>query len=101
LVIAGYGTFADTGTNLASDYLTAAITPDGALALAYMPSLRTITVDMSRMSGPTTARWYDPASGVFQSIDGSPFPNVGTRDFPPPGPNSDGDGDWALLLESN
>jgi hypothetical protein len=101
LVIAGYGTFTDTGTNLASDYLTAAITPDGALALAYMPSLRTITVDMTRMSGPTTARWYDPASGTFQSILGSPFPNVGTRDFSPPGPNSDGDGDWALLLESN
>jgi hypothetical protein len=101
LVIAGYGTFVDWGTNRASDYLTAAITPDGALALAYMPSLRTITVDMTRMSGPTTARWYDPASGTFQSILGSPFPNVGTRDFSPPGPNSDGDGDWALLLESN
>ncbi len=100
LVIAGYGTFTDTGTNLASDYLTAAITQDGALAIAYMPSLRTITVAMSRMSGPTTARWYDPASGMFQSISGSPFPNVGTRDFTPPGPNSDGNGDWALVLES-
>jgi hypothetical protein len=99
LVIAGYGTFVDLGTNLASDYLTAAITPDGALALAYMPSLRTITVDMTRMSGPTAARWYDPASGTFQSIAGSPFPNVGTHDFSPPGPNSAGDGDWALLLE--
>ena len=30
LVIAGYGTFTDEGTNLGSDYLTAAITPDGA-----------------------------------------------------------------------
>jgi len=100
LVIAGYGTFTDQGTNLASDYLTAAITPDGALAMAYMPSLRTITVDMSRMSSPANARWYDPAAGLFVSIAGSPFPNFGTLDFAPPGPNSAGDGDWVLVLES-
>ena len=100
LVIAGYGTYTDTGTNLASDYLTAAATADGTLALAFMPTLRTITVDMSRMSGPTTARWYDPASGTFQSVAGSPFPNVGTQDFTPIGPNADGNGDWALVLET-
>jgi hypothetical protein len=99
LVIAGYGTFVDIGTNLDSDYLTAGITQDGAFAMAYMPSLRTITVAMSRMSGPVNARWYDPASGLFQTIGGSPFPNVGTLDFTPPGPNSDGNGDWALVLE--
>src|SRR6185369_9533079 len=46
VVSAGYGTFADTGALGDSDYLTAARTPDGALVLAYMPTIRTITVDM-------------------------------------------------------
>jgi hypothetical protein len=100
VVTAGYGTFADSGPLGDNDYLTAARTPDGALVIAYMPTIRTITVDMSQLSGPAHATWYDPSNGAFTAIDGSPLANTGTRNFSPPGANSDGDGDWLLLLET-
>ncbi len=100
VVIAGYGTYTDTGAVHLSDYLTAARTPDGRLVLAYLPTTRTITVDMTRLAGPVTAAWFDPANGVSTAIAGSPFPNTGTRQFTPTGPNSDGDGDWVLILQA-
>jgi chitodextrinase len=100
VVTAGFGTFVDSGALGDSDYLTAARTPDGALVMAYMPTVRTITVDMSRLAGPAYASWYDPANGTFTAIPGSPLANTGARTFTPPGNNSDGDGDWVLILEA-
>jgi chitodextrinase len=99
VVTAGYGTFSDTGSLGGNDYLTAARTPDGALVLAYMPTSRTITVDMSRLGSAADASWYDPADGSRHPI-GSSLPNSGSRTFAPPGNNSDGDGDWVLVLEA-
>src|SRR2546425_2101222 len=95
LVTARLGTF-DT-----PDYVTAARTPDGTLAMAYVPSARALTVDMSRLSGPVTGRWYDPASGSFATILGSPLANSGLRVFATPGNNADGDEDWVLVLEAS
>jgi chitodextrinase len=100
VVTAGYGTFADGGALGDNDYLTAARTPDGALVMAYMPTVRTITVDMSRLAAPAYASWYDPANGTFTAISGSPLVNTGTRTLTPPGSNSAGDGDWVLVLEA-
>jgi hypothetical protein len=97
VVTAGYGTFATTGSLGANDYLTAARTPDGSLVIAYMPTVRTITVNMSELSGPVTARWFDPTGNTYAPISGSPFPNSGFQQFTPPGNN--GAGDWVLLLE--
>jgi hypothetical protein len=68
--------------------------------MAYMPTIRTITVDMSKLSGSTTARWYDPSAGTYSAISGSPFVNTGTQQFTPSGKNNDGDGDWVLVLEA-
>jgi chitodextrinase len=100
VVTAGSGNFADTGSLGANNYLTAARTPDGALVMAYMPTVRTIGVDLSQLAGPVTARWYDPSKGTFVAIAGSPFSNAGTRQFRPAGANADGDGDWVLVLEA-
>jgi chitodextrinase len=99
-VTAGYGTFADSGALGDNDYLTAARTPDGALVMAYMPTRRTITVEMSRLAAPAYAQWYDPSNGSYTAIPGSPLANAGTRNFTPPGNNSTGDGDWALVLDA-
>jgi len=101
VVTAGYGTFTDSGALGDSDYLTAARTPDGALVMAYMPTLRTITVDMTTLGAPAYASWYDPSNGTFTAIPGSPLANAGTRGFTPPGTDSDGDGDWVLVLEAS
>ncbi|MFN8575102.1 MAG: DUF4038 domain-containing protein [Gemmatimonadaceae bacterium] len=100
VVTAGYGTYSDSGSLAANDYLTAGRTPDGAWIMAYMPTLRTITVDMSRLGSMADASWYDPTSGAWSSIFGSPFPNSGSRTFSPPGNNADGDGDWVLVLQA-
>ena len=91
----GFGTFG------AADYVTAARTPDGTLAMAYVPSSRTITVDLSTLGGPVTARWYDPTAGTFTSIPGSPFPNAGSMQFATPGTNAGDDDDWVLVLEAS
>jgi hypothetical protein len=85
---------------MTSDYVTTGRTPNGRLAVAYMPSLRPLKVDLSRLSGPVTARWYDPSCGKFSPINGSPFGASGKREFTPLGNNADGDGDWLLILEA-
>ena len=105
VVTAGYGTFDATTTAgnryvMTSDYVTAARVPDGSLVMAYLPSRRPVTVDMSRLAGPATARWYDPSRGTYTAVQGSPLPNTGKREFTPPGNNGDGDGDWVLVLET-
>jgi autotransporter-associated beta strand protein len=95
-VTAGFGTFGN------SDYVTAARTADGHLAMAYTPSAHTLTVDLAKLSGPVIAHWFDPTSGAYTTISGSPFPNSGTHDFTTPGNNSagNGNGDWVLVLEA-
>jgi hypothetical protein len=100
VVTAGYGTFASTGSVSGNNYATAARTADGALVIVYLPTIRTVTVDMSKLSAPATARWYDPTSGTYATIAGSPFSNTGSRGFTPTGNNAAGDGDWVLVLES-
>jgi hypothetical protein len=101
VVTAGYGTYSSSGYVAANNYLTAAGTPDGTLAIAYMPTVRTITVNLATFSAAVTARWYDPSSGKYSSIAGSPFANSGTRTFTPSGNNADGDGGWVLVLETS
>jgi len=83
-----------------NSYLTAAQTPDGTLIIAYTPVIQQFTVDMSQLSGPAVARWYEPTTGAYIPIAGSPFPNTGMRNFTPPGNNTDGDGGWVLVLET-
>jgi Protein of unknown function (DUF4038)/Putative collagen-binding domain of a collagenase len=96
LVTAGFGKLDDF------DYAAAARTPDGRLAMVYIPDKRTINVDMSQLASPAIARWYDPASGKFHEIAGSPLANNGTHQFATPGDNADGPGnaDWVLALET-
>jgi hypothetical protein len=101
VVTAGYGTFSATGSLAANNYVTAACTPDGALVMAYMPTMGTITVDMSNLSGSATAWWYDPTNAIYTAIAGSPFANTGTLQFTPPGNNGAGNGDWVLVLQAS
>jgi hypothetical protein len=101
VVVSNYGTFASTGHVADNDYLTAARTPDGSLVIIYTPIIRQFVVDMTQLDGPAVSRWFDPSSGDFRNIAGSPFTNAGTKSFTPPGNNSDGDGGWVLVLETS
>jgi hypothetical protein len=98
VVTEGYGTFSASGGVNGNDYVAAARTPDGKLVMAYLPTRASVVVDMSKLSGPVEARWYDPAGGKYTPISRSRLRNAGTRTFLPPGPNAGGDGDWVLVL---
>jgi hypothetical protein len=99
IVTDGYGTFSDSDALADNDYATVAATADGTLVMAYLPTVRTITVDMTKLSGPVFAQWFDPTNGTYLPISGSPLSNSGVQQFTPPGNNGDGDGDWILVLE--
>ena len=99
LVVSGYGAYADGGDPNGSDYVTAARTTDGMLAIAYLPDGGTISVDMARLAGPRVrAQWYDPTDGRYRMVPGSPFKPRGARAFAAPARNGEGDPDWLLVL---
>lgn len=100
VVIRGRGKYSASGSMVTNTYVTVARTPDGSLVMAYMPTIRSIMIDMSKLSGAATAHWFDPTNGRYVTANGSPFSNVGGRRFVPPGNNSAGDGDWVLILEA-
>jgi Protein of unknown function (DUF4038)/Putative collagen-binding domain of a collagenase len=96
LVTAGRGTrlVADQPMDvLENDYVTAARTADGRLAVVYLPTRRTISVNRAAMAAGTRAAWVDPASGRRR-----PVPMSAT--FTTPGRNAAGGHDWLLLLSS-
>lgn len=99
VVIAGLGDYGTWNTRVsASTYATAASTPDGSLVIAYMPTIRTLTVNMATLNGPVTGRWFDPTNGNYATISGGPIPNRSTHNFTPPGKNHANEGDWVLVL---
>jgi Protein of unknown function (DUF4038)/Putative collagen-binding domain of a collagenase len=98
LVTAGFGSFSSSGSVNDNDYVTAAKTPDGKLAIAYLPTGHTITVDLGRLKGRVKAQWYDPTTGMYTVTQGSPLANSRKRDFTPPSHNAAGDNDWVLVL---
>jgi hypothetical protein len=98
-LIAGYGTFASTGYVQGNDYVTAALTPDGTTGVIYLPTEHTIKVNLSKMSGTVTARWFDPTNGKYRTI--GTFAHSGTRQFTSPPAHSDGFDDWVLLLRAS
>jgi hypothetical protein len=97
LLTSGYGTFTTGGDVESSDYATAARTPDGKLAIAYLPTPRTLTIDTSKLAANAVASWYDPTAGTFTPA--TPLSRNGsTATFRPPDRNSAGDSDWVLVL---
>ena len=98
LVTKGYGTFTPNRNVASSDYVTTASMPDGKLAISYLPEGGTIRVDTKRMAGRVLARWYDPTSGTYTTVQGSPFAARRSLDLTAPGRNHEGDRDWVLVL---
>jgi hypothetical protein len=75
------------------DYLTAAATPDRRTVIVYLPSERTITVDLAKLAkGRANAWWFDPRSG--EAAAAGTFVTEGTKQFTPPA-----EGDWVLVLD--
>ena len=75
------------------DYVSAARTSSGSTVMAYLPSSRPLTVDLTKVSGTQAkAWWYNPVSGQSTLI-GS-FPTTGSKIFTPP--TND---DWLLVID--
>jgi hypothetical protein len=76
-----------TDTSLVSSSLSSgssrvcpALSSDGRFALIWVPSSQTVTVVMSAFSvSSVRARLYDPTTGAFSTVGGSPFVNSGTQ----------------------
>lgn len=100
--LGGIGTLvtAGGGTMNTTSYVAAAANSTGRLLVAYRGPGHTgsFTIDMSRMAGLATARWFDPTNGTYITI-GS-YANSGTRAFTPLGTNAAGAADWVLILQA-
>ncbi len=76
-----------------NDYAPAARASDGSTAIAYLPSARTVTMAMGRISGSNAvAWWYDPLTGTASQI--GTFPTTGTQNFTSPSSQ-----EWVLVVD--
>lgn len=93
--------FLTSGLGTGQDRAVAASSTDGALAVAYVPSIRNADFNLSVLTGPTVhVTWYDPVSGTYTAASGSPFSTSGTITLRAPAPNAEGSGDWVILFQS-
>jgi hypothetical protein len=101
VMTAGYGNYGSpTSPKNTDTYATCARASDGSFIVAYLPTSRQVTIDMSKLATTATAQWFDPTNGTYAQISGSPFANTGLLQFTPPGNNHEGNGDWVLVLET-
>jgi len=100
-VTTGYGTY-DGFTAAGDNYVTAALSSDKRLGIAYLPSTgtdrRTLTVNMSTLKAKVICKWFNPNTGEYLTI--GKYANKGSRNFITPGNNGDNANDWILFLES-
>ncbi len=98
--LGGMGTIVTAGAGSGTSYVAAAAAPSGSLVVAYVPPDHSgsITVDMTKLSGPVRVRWLNPTTGAFTNV-AIGLPNVGTKAFTPPGDNGTGFDDWVLVLD--
>jgi len=95
------GALTVAGQSTEEHFAPAAIAADKSFAFVYLPAGEPLGLDMQSLAGPhVMARWYDPGSGAYTAVAGSPFNNVGVQTFQPPRNNADGYRDWVLVLES-
>lgn len=101
LFVSGRGAFNNSSAPGGEEYATAAFSKEHGVAAIYLPTSRTVGVNMVRFSGTVNAKWLDPSTGVY-SKERKVFPNKGIHHFTPPKQyNSQGFDDWVLVLETN
>jgi hypothetical protein len=77
------------------DYAAGALTVDRSSFIAYLPSARQITVDLTRLSGAEIrVTWFDPSQGTAQAL--SSLTGQQTVSLSPPRA-----GDWVLILDDS
>lgn len=79
---------------LENDYATAARTPDGTLAVVYVPTSRSITLDLGLLGANPVATWYNPVTGATSSAGAGPT-------YTTPGAHADGANDYLLEITAD
>ncbi len=75
------------------DFASAARTPDGRLAMVYVPMSRPITLDLSQMAGQrVSVTWFDPLTG--KDVPADDRATTAEAEFVPPSAQ-----DWVLVIE--
>jgi len=82
------------------DHAQAARSTDGSVVVVYLPTARTIGINMAVLSRAARATWFDPTNGTYKADGERILKNSGNRLFAPPGANHAGDADWVLLLKA-
>jgi hypothetical protein len=86
VAVEGRGPFA---TN---NYAVTALADDGSFAISYLPTPRTLTIDLTKISGDRVdAFWFNPRTGEATRTD---VQDKTRHHFDPPG-----EGDWVLVLD--
>jgi hypothetical protein len=81
------------------DYATGAASRDSALAILYMPTHRTVSINLERFSAPVKVKWFDPSTGLYTEIK-EEFKNSGVAYLAPPSKlNGKGFEDWVLIVQ--
>ncbi len=86
------GTYENAFTN---SWVAASITPDGHLAICYLPNHTTITCTTTMLASGWTASWVDPITCATSSAGTGPTFNSTAK-----GTNSQGDPDWVLVFRA-
>lgn len=86
----------DPYTDPTNDYVTGSITPDGTLALVYLPRGGTAHVTWDHMVRThRSATWIDPTTGKQRSA------RAGRTSYSAPASNAAGQPDWYLVLRAS
>jgi hypothetical protein len=78
------------------NFAAASAASDGSLAVVYVPDGREISVSMAKFRSNVVATWFDPSTGKYTNVAGSPFAASGVQKLDAPG-----SGDSVLLLQAN
>ncbi|MBN1673365.1 MAG: glycoside hydrolase family 140 protein [Kiritimatiellae bacterium] len=84
------------GQGEGEDHVQAARGEDGGFLFVYLPTGKSVTIDMAKLSGSTVrAHWFDPRTGQWTAI--GPYTHRGQQAFTPP--KSHRIWDWVLVLD--
>jgi Protein of unknown function (DUF4038) len=78
-----------------NSWVSASITPDGKLAVCYLPNSTTITCTTSMLASGWSAHWIDPITCASTSAGTGPTFNSTAK-----GSNSHGQPDWVLVFQA-
>ena len=96
-----YGTLIVSGQSTEENFSPGAVAADRSFALVYFPAGQALNLNMAAFADlHVVARWYDPVSGDYTAVAGSPFSSAGIQTLVRADKNAGGSHDWVLVLES-